>query len=149
MPVGGLRKQRRNRNLAAERRQKPKERIQGYCGSRKRVTVAGRRMTCCVGEASSGIAPGPRSSEKEEFMDSPWKKRGNKGYRRQAAAIPEKEEGNRDRHRRMELKTAITSGKRRTDLQDPQEDPRAGIREANKRVSSGFRKMRKWTLWRG
>jgi hypothetical protein len=33
----------------------------------------------------------------------------------------------------MELKTAITSGKRRTELQDPQEDPRAGIREASKR----------------
>jgi hypothetical protein len=49
----------------------------------------------------------------------------NKGCRRQAAAIPEKEEGNRDRHRRAELKT--------TDLQDPQEDLGAGIREASKR----------------
>jgi hypothetical protein len=60
-----------------------------------------------------------------------WRK-GNKGSRRQAAAIHEKEEGNRDRHQRVELKTAITSGKRRTDLQDPQEDPRVGIHEASK-----------------
>jgi hypothetical protein len=48
MPVGGLRKQRRDWNLAVERYQKPKERTQGYCGSQKRVTVAGRRMTCCA-----------------------------------------------------------------------------------------------------
>jgi hypothetical protein len=46
MPVGGLRKQRRIQSLAAEHRQKPKERTRGCCGSWKRVTVAGRRMTC-------------------------------------------------------------------------------------------------------
>jgi hypothetical protein len=33
----------------------------------------------------------------------------------------------------VELKTPVTSGKRRTNLQDPQENPRAGIREASKR----------------
>jgi hypothetical protein len=43
----------------------------------------------------------------------------------------EGEEGNRDRHRRAELKIAITSGKRMTDLQDPQEDSKTGIREAD------------------
>jgi hypothetical protein len=31
----------------------------------------------------------------------------------------------------VELKTAITSGKKRTGLQESQEDPRAGIREAS------------------
>jgi hypothetical protein len=31
------------------------------------------------------------------------------------------------------LKAAITSGKKMTGLQGPQEDPRAGIREASKR----------------
>jgi hypothetical protein len=40
--------------------------------------------------------------------------------------------GNCNRHRRAELKTAINSGRRRTDLQDPQEDPRAEIHEASK-----------------
>jgi hypothetical protein len=32
----------------------------------------------------------------------------------------------------VELKTAITSGKKSTGLLDPQEDPRVGIREASK-----------------
>jgi hypothetical protein len=45
MPVGEPKKRRRNRNLAAERRQKPKERTRGYCGSRKRVTVADRKVS--------------------------------------------------------------------------------------------------------
>jgi hypothetical protein len=45
MSVRGLRKLCRVRNLAAERRQKPKERTRGYCGSRKTVTVAGRRTS--------------------------------------------------------------------------------------------------------
>jgi hypothetical protein len=44
MPVGGP-KRRRNRNLAAERRQKPKERTRGYCGSKKRVAIAGRKAS--------------------------------------------------------------------------------------------------------
>jgi hypothetical protein len=50
----------------------------------------------------------------------------------QAAAIPEKEEGNHDRHQKVELKSAVTSGKKRTGLQDLQEDHRTGIREASK-----------------
>jgi hypothetical protein len=59
-------------------------------------------------------------------------KKGNKGSRWQAAAIPEEEEGNHDWHRRVELKTAITSGEGRNNLQDPQQEPRAGIHEASK-----------------
>jgi hypothetical protein len=45
MPVGEPKKRRRNRNLAAERRQKLKERTRGYCGSRNRVTVADRKVS--------------------------------------------------------------------------------------------------------
>jgi hypothetical protein len=44
-----------------------------------------------------------------------------------------KKRGNSDRHRRVELKTVITSEKKWTGLQDPQEDPRAGIREESTR----------------
>jgi hypothetical protein len=47
-PVVGLRKRHRDWNLAAERRQKQKKRTQGYCGSRKRMTAGGRRMTHCA-----------------------------------------------------------------------------------------------------
>jgi hypothetical protein len=45
MSVGEPKKRRRNRNLAAERRQKPKERTRGYCGTRKRVTIADRKVS--------------------------------------------------------------------------------------------------------
>jgi hypothetical protein len=48
MPVGGLGKRRRDRNLAAECRQKPKEWTWAYCGSWKRVTVGSRGMTHCA-----------------------------------------------------------------------------------------------------
>jgi hypothetical protein len=51
MPVGGLRKRREGRNLAAVRRHKSKSRIQASYESRKRLTVAGRRMTRCAGLA--------------------------------------------------------------------------------------------------
>jgi hypothetical protein len=63
------------------------------------------------------------------------------------AAIPEKE-SNRSQHRRVELNTAITSGKMRTDLQNPQNDPRARIREANV-MSSRLQAIMDQTLWRG
>jgi hypothetical protein len=45
MPVGGLRKRRRDRNLAAGRRQKPKGRIPASCEPRRRLTVAGKKIT--------------------------------------------------------------------------------------------------------
>jgi hypothetical protein len=45
MPVGGLRKRRMDRNLAAGPRQKPKRRIQATCESRRRLTFAGKEIT--------------------------------------------------------------------------------------------------------
>jgi hypothetical protein len=48
MPVGGMRKRCRGRNLAAECHQKPKETTQEKCGSRKRLVVARRGMTRCA-----------------------------------------------------------------------------------------------------
>jgi hypothetical protein len=46
MPVVGLRKRRRDQNLAARHRQKPKGRIQVSREPRKRLTIAGRKVTC-------------------------------------------------------------------------------------------------------
>jgi hypothetical protein len=46
MPIGGWRKRRRDWNLVVGRRQKPKGRIQASCESRRRLTVAGRKMFC-------------------------------------------------------------------------------------------------------
>jgi hypothetical protein len=45
MPVGGLKKQRRDRNLAAGRRQKPKRRIQATCESMRRLIITGTKIT--------------------------------------------------------------------------------------------------------
>jgi hypothetical protein len=45
MPVGGLRKRRRDRNLSAGRRQKPKRRIRASWQSRRRLTVPGKKIT--------------------------------------------------------------------------------------------------------
>jgi hypothetical protein len=46
IPVEEPKKRRRVQKLAAKHRQKPKKRNRGFCGSRKRVTVAGRRTSC-------------------------------------------------------------------------------------------------------
>jgi hypothetical protein len=46
MPVGGLRKLCRDWNLAAGRCQKPRGRIQTSCESRRRLTVACRKVSC-------------------------------------------------------------------------------------------------------
>jgi hypothetical protein len=43
----------------------------------------------------------------------------NKGPRRQTAAVSEEGEGNHERHRRVELRTEITSGERRNTQEDP------------------------------
>jgi hypothetical protein len=48
---GALKKWHRGWNLAMERRQKLKERTQGNCGSWKKLTVAGRKMTHHTGVA--------------------------------------------------------------------------------------------------
>jgi hypothetical protein len=45
MPVGGQRKRRRDCNLAAERRQKMKERTRGYSGSRKTSAAVCRKVS--------------------------------------------------------------------------------------------------------
>jgi hypothetical protein len=55
----------------------------------------------------------------------------------------EKEEDNHDLHRRVKLKTAVTSGKTLKKILELE-----FIKQAN-RMSSGFWKMRNWTLWRG
>jgi hypothetical protein len=45
MPVGGPRKRRRTLNVAAKSHQKLKERTQGYCGSRRKLAAACRKMS--------------------------------------------------------------------------------------------------------
>jgi hypothetical protein len=73
------------------------------------------------------LASNPESrAAQEESTVAPGKRQGNKRSRRQAAAIPEKEGDNRNWYRRVELGTAIASGKKRTNLQDHQDDLEVG-----------------------
>jgi hypothetical protein len=51
MVIGGLRKWHMDRIQAAECSQKLKEETQGYCGTQRRATIAGRRVTHCEGVA--------------------------------------------------------------------------------------------------
>jgi hypothetical protein len=66
---GALKNRHMARNPAAERQQKPKERTRGNCGSRKRWTVAGRKMIRRAGVAwcktiiFRKTGPGPKLSE--------------------------------------------------------------------------------------
>jgi DNA-binding PadR family transcriptional regulator len=59
----------------------------------------------------------------EEKMVVPGRRQGNKGPTQQIATISDEGEENRERHQRVELKTASTSGKQRNTLENPQEDP--------------------------
>jgi hypothetical protein len=45
MPIGRPRKLRRVRNLAAERRQRWKKRTRGYCGARRKLAAAFRKVS--------------------------------------------------------------------------------------------------------
>jgi hypothetical protein len=51
MPVGEPRKRHRVRNLAAERRQKMRERTQGYCESKRKLAAACRKVFRCANVA--------------------------------------------------------------------------------------------------
>jgi hypothetical protein len=56
---------------------------------------------------------------REEITDAPERQQGNNGPRRQTAAVSEEGEDNREQHRRVELRTAITSGKRSNAQEGP------------------------------
>jgi hypothetical protein len=65
-----------------------------------------------------------------------------RGPKRKAVAIPEKEEGSHDWHQTLELKTAITSGKKGTGLQNPQEYLELEIMKQALGISSGLQRIR-------
>jgi hypothetical protein len=163
MSVGGLRKRRRDRNLAAGRCQKPKERIQASCESRKRLNVAGRRMTRYAGVAwlRRGVVRKDCTTAKVERTTQrvrPLRKKlwthheGKRGTKKLGSKRP--------LYVRKKRATAIGIGgwsprhlsplgrigpiyktlKKTLELEF--------VMRANG-MSSGFQKMRKWTLWAG
>ncbi|PNF17739.1 hypothetical protein B7P43_G07066 [Cryptotermes secundus] len=110
MPVGGPKKRHRNRKLAAERRGKPKERTQGKDGCRKKLAVTHKETTWeNCGSQKGLVIVRSRTTRRAEVARQ------------------------KDRYRRVELKTGITPGKKRVGLQDSQKDPRAEIREDSSR----------------
>jgi hypothetical protein len=114
MPVGGLRKRRRDRNLAAGRRQKPKGRIQASGESLKRLTVAGRKVTAlpewhgAKGTYPEKIVPEPMwyKKSREDGRRRQPKPECSKSIRRRAV-----EEPLCLREGRTEQETAATTGK--------------------------------------
>jgi hypothetical protein len=59
-----------------------------------------------------------RTDAQEETTDTPRRRQGNKGPRQQTATIFEEGEDNSEQHQRVELRTAITSGKWKNTLKD-------------------------------
>jgi hypothetical protein len=138
MLVGGLRKRRRVRNLAAEHRQKAKERIWGYCGSRKGVIIAGRGMTCHARGAwrrknvirkdqTRNQAEQGTPKRQGETVERPGMQHWHKGPRHKTTAMSWKRENNSMIYRKT-----------------------IGLEIVKRAVgiSCRLRKIRKWTLWR-
>jgi hypothetical protein len=114
MPVGGLRKQCRDRNLTMGRRQKPKGRIQASCESQKRLIIAGRKMTRHARVAWHREDVIRKDQTRKQVERGASKGRG-----------PRMQNGNKEPGR----KTAATT--QEGIQQNPQEDPRAGDRETS------------------
>jgi hypothetical protein len=65
-------------------------------------------------EQGQGRARNPKSADaQKEMTDARGRQNKDKVPRRQTAAISEEGDDNHGRHRKVELRTAITSGKRR------------------------------------
>jgi hypothetical protein len=122
---GAMKKRHRGRHLAAGRRGKSKELTGGNCESWRKLAAACRKMTrraaTAQGTQSQGIRPGQcgtrnpeRTAAREETKVAPGRRLRNKGPRRQMTAVSQEREGNRERHWRVELRTASTSRSRGT-----------------------------------
>jgi hypothetical protein len=120
---GALKKRNWDRHRAVGRREKPKERIQGKAGSRKKLAAAGRGMTPCVGVALRKV-------------------HGRQGHVRGETSG---ETGWYQWNKEPRLKEGTTSEEREDIRQDLQENSVAGDLEANSRI---FRQNLKYEgLW--
>jgi hypothetical protein len=140
MPVGGLEKQCRDLNLAAERRHKPKERTWGYTGSQKRVTVVGRRVIRRAREAWG----------RKNVVRIDWTR--NQAER----GTPKRRKNGKRLWRGREGKIGMKNPRTRLQLRRKREfnktfkktlGPEIGKLEAGN--SSRLQTIKNWTLWRG
>jgi hypothetical protein len=142
MPVGGLRKRRRDRNLAAGPRQEPKGRIQENSESRRRLTVAGRKRTCHARVAWRRENCVRKDWTRNQAEQEPPKQR--RGMKR-LWKVPECNNGLRNRGLSQQLRI----GNDRTTSVIYRKAIRLKIVKRVLGISSVFRKTRKWSLWRG
>jgi hypothetical protein len=171
MPVGGLRKRRRDRNLAAGRCQKPKRRIQANCESKRRLNIASRKVSSRATVAWRKIRVfrkivsqencGPRSKLTAagiKMTRHAWRK--EKVVRKDCVRDQREQEiqrgrtfgkgcqqesdcSNCERSRRVEEKAHRSKGKKTA------ESFRGRIARQVVVTPSWLRKIRKLTLWRG
>jgi hypothetical protein len=140
---GTMKKRQMSRHLAAGRRGEQKELTRGDCGSRRKLAAAFRKVSrpCSSGmtqencrqercdQEPGGMWSPAKTERHEETVEVPglqqWHKLPrpesaatrqptNKGPRGQMATISDEgKDNNSERHRRVEIIAAITSGKRR------------------------------------
>jgi hypothetical protein len=147
-PVKGWNQRHRGRKLAAGQRWERKELTRGDCGSVRRLAAARSKVSAVqewhgargtsseIMDQSQGWARNPESTDaQEEGADAPRRQKGSEGHRQQTAAMSEEVEGNHERHRRVGIRTAVATGKRR----NAQEEPVLGFqREGRQRSSRNF-----------
>jgi hypothetical protein len=140
-PVGALKKWHRGRYLDVGRRGKPKERTQGYGGSRKKLAAGRRGMTRREGVARHNGRG--RQGHGSDNVAPRTQKRPTFGRRRRAH--PECDRGIRNR----DFKEQLRLGSKRTSARIYRKAFVLEIVKRAVRISSGLRKVRDWTLWRG
>jgi hypothetical protein len=138
---GALKKGHRGQNLAAKCCQKPKGQTRQNCGSQKKLTAAGRKMTRCAGmERHKG--------------------HGHQGHGRNSVArrAPKGRTGIKRLWKGLECKMRIKGPGtrwqlllkiRRTSDWFNRKDFGLELMKRAAGRSSGLRKVRDWTLWRG
>jgi hypothetical protein len=99
------------------------------------------------GAWASGTRQRRYCTKNPERTGGPGRQQIRKGPRWQTAAISEKAGDNHNRYQREELRTAITSGKRRNTRKEFMWDFRMKIRKQIMGTSIRMRKMNDWTLW--
>jgi hypothetical protein len=157
MPVGRLRKRRRDRTLAAGHRQKAKGRSQSCCESTKRVTVAGKMTS-----RRAKVARLMRDIARRECTVDNVVSRNQRG--RTCKMRPwiglECNNGTRGRglNQKLQGRSRIKDPDAKLQLHLRIEQTSDGIDvkifrlENEKRTTESFmvlRKMKKWTLWKG
>jgi hypothetical protein len=152
---GTMKKQHRGWNLATERRQKPKERIHGNCGSHRKLTIAGRMMICCA-----RVAWCKRGIVRRNWIRAKVERGTRRSGMRQEGKMSIKDLGCRQPlylRRKRTTTDSIRGWKseqlhlmsKRTTSEIYRKIVRLEVVKQATKMSTGLLKMWNWTLWRG